>query len=54
LVAWTSKTKRGTRDQRHLLDSNRQPVKGPGGRVTFTIDQALDFLKRLAPLAPSS
>ena len=33
----------------HLVDGNGQPVKGPEGGTTFTIDQALAFLKRLAP-----
>jgi hypothetical protein len=37
----------------HVLDRDGRPVAAPDGRSTFTIDQALAFLKRLAPpLAP--
>ena len=31
----------------HILDPNGQRVSAPDGRVTFTIDQALEFLKTL-------
>jgi hypothetical protein len=38
----------------HLIDANGLPAKGPDGRTTFTTEQALAFLKRLAPpLAPT-
>jgi hypothetical protein len=37
----------------HLLDGNGHTVMAPDGTVTFTIHQAMEFLKRLAPpLAP--
>jgi hypothetical protein len=72
LVAWTSNTKRGTRDQQtrlrglagekgyeavpalrsdgwHIVDRSGKPVPSADGRTTFTIDQALAFLKRQAP-----
>jgi hypothetical protein len=32
-----------------LLDGEGRPVKAPDGRSSFTIDQALAFLKRQAP-----
>lgn len=33
----------------HLLDRNGKGVKAPDGRSTFTVDQAITFLKRQAP-----
>ena len=34
----------------HVLNGNDEKVKAPDGRVTFTIEQAIEFLKTLSPL----